>query len=116
MPRRRKSGNPLALVEIGCSDRHRTSKAVTDQRGRFTNAAQQGEQQLLDVAGNAELMTIACRSPIQKKRSSAHARHCSGKRHLPVEIQNSWWVDERGNEDCDWSIAAMIPQAASPNA
>lgn len=68
------------------------------------------------MAGNVETMTIASPSPIEEKRSPPNECHCSSKRYVFVEIEDSRWIDEGGNEDSDWSIAAMISQAASSDA
>ena len=49
-------------------------------------------------------------APIEKQASAAHLRDRSGKRNLIVEIKHVRRIDQRRNEDCARTVAAMIAQ------
>ena len=48
-------------------DRHRAAEAIADQRDRLADAAQQRQQQFLDMAGDAKLRSLVRLSPIEQQ-------------------------------------------------
>ena len=73
-PRRRECDDTLARDEVRGGDRHRAAEAVADQGDGFADAAQQRDQQLLDVPGDAQSRPGVRIAPIEQERPAAHPR------------------------------------------
>ena len=67
VPRSGEGDDPLDLDQVRRGDRHGPSEAIADQRDRFSNAAQQRQQQFLDMSRHGQLGALARLAPVEQQ-------------------------------------------------
>ena len=103
--------------EIGGGDRHGPAEAIADQRGGLADAAQQRQQQLLDMPGDGQLAPR--RPPLPQSSSSARRpmpATALGQRNLSIEVEDPRRIDQRRDRGSPAARAAMVAQARAANA
>ena len=111
IPRGGERCDALACDQVGGRDRHRSAQAIADKCGRFADAAQQGQKQMLDVASNVEPGPSARLSPIEQERAAAHRGDRGGQGYVLVQVEDSRRVDQRGDEDDRRAASTMVAKA-----
>ena len=99
--------------KVSGSNRHRSAEAIANKRRRFTNAAQQWQKQFFDMVRDRQAFALISAAPIDQQCVPAHARNGTGKRNFLIKIQNSWRIDQRGNQDKWRPMTTMIAQCSA---
>lgn len=108
VPRGCKSNDALDWKEVCRGNRHCAAKAIADETDGFIKRTKERKQELFNVSGDRQFGPFAGFSPVQQYRPAPHPGDRPGQGNVIVEIENTWRIDEGGNQHDARSSTAVI--------